>query len=60
MTYEDYLNEMDKATKKFEEEQDNESYHGHMDYIIVEFLKSLGYTEMADKYDEASEHFWYS
>lgn len=60
MVYEDYLAKMDEATKRFEEEQDNESYHGHMDAIITEFLRDMGYTEMADKYDEASEYFWYA
>ena len=60
MVYEDYLEEMDKATEDFKKDLDNESYHGIMDELIVKFLRDMGYKEMADKYDEASEYFWYA
>lgn len=60
MVYEDYLVEMDKATEDFKKDLDNEIYHEMMDELIVKFLRNMGYTEMADKYDKASEYFWYS
>jgi hypothetical protein len=67
MGYEDYLEEMERLNKEQITEgswgyrcDDEEWYHRKMDEILVNFLKDMGYTEMADKYDKASEYFWYA
>lgn len=60
MVYEDYLAKTDEAIKKYEVYLDNEIYHEIMDDLIVEFLRDMGYTEMADKYEKAKHYFWYA
>lgn len=64
MVYEDYLEEMDKLERKLIDSEgeceDNEYYHVRLDDMLVNFLKDMGYKELAEKYEKASEHFWYS
>ena len=39
---------------------DNEKMHAHADDILIDFIRELGYKEIADLYDTMAEHFWYA
>ena len=60
---EKYLEEIDETNERHVKNDyvlDNESYHIEMDELLVNFLKELGYEEIAEKYNKASDWFWYS
>jgi hypothetical protein len=38
----------------------NEEIHENADALLVEFVRELGYTKLADYYDKLSEKFWYA
>ena len=44
------------------QEGDPESAHGRADGILIEFLESSGYPELADAYEDARSRigFWYA
>lgn len=39
---------------------DNERDHSEADRTLLEFIRSLGYNDLADAFDKASEEFWYA
>lgn len=64
--YEEKLEKIRKtyiySTPKTQEEncEDEEQYHIEMDTLLTDFIKELGYNQLAEKYDEESKWFWYS
>lgn len=38
---------------------DNESLHIECDYILIQFLKELGFTKITELYEKLEEDFWY-
>jgi hypothetical protein len=49
-------------TPKRKEESciDEEQYHMQLDTLIIQFIKELGYDQIAKEYQEARLWFWYS
>ena len=39
---------------------DNENRHLEADYVLLDFIKELGYTKVAEKWEEISDGFWYA
>ena len=39
---------------------DEEQYHIGYDMAILEYFKSVGMTEVAEKFRKAKSHFWYA
>ena len=58
-----YLTKIDEINKRYVKNDyvlDNEGYHIETDELLVNLLKELGYEEIAEKYNKASDWFWYS
>lgn len=62
-----YLEQIEEINKRFTRTykgeicvDDNETYHIAFDDMLVDMLNELGYGEITSKYNEASNHFWYS
>ena len=56
MRAQDAIAELNSLAKK----ADNETRHANADDVLVEFLKSKGYVDVARAYEECSEGFWYA
>ena len=53
-----YLKEMQEVFEKYKD--DNEELHAECDYILVKFLRKLGYKKIADLYGKIADGFWYA
>ena len=55
-----YILEMKKTYE--EDKYDNEKIHGNFDYYLIELLKEIGYTKIADLYEKVDDEtgFWYA
>lgn len=58
MTEDDALNLLRLSTLK--PNTDREDHHQDGDEIVSDALRTLGWSRLADAYDEAREDWWYS
>ena len=54
------LNKKYGANDEWNDIIDNEGYHGEWDELITNFIKELGYEEIAKEYEKADRFFWYA